>query len=323
MLGIDELKLLYDTKLKDNLQSLESKRMSLMRRYLISIFIIVASGASCFIASGIDLSVLFILGIGGLIAGVVLLILSSKKKREYRAEYKDKVVKEIVNLMDDTWKYNPDDRISPEEYYSSKIFTKRYDRYKGDDLITGQLDKTDFRCSELHSEYKTVTTDKDGNRKEQWHTIFKGLFFHADFNKEIKGETFVLPDTAEKLLGKFGQKFQKMSSKGELVKLENQEFEKEFVVYGQDQIEPRYILTPLMMEAMVNLKSRYRKNNMYFSFIGSRVFCAITFSKDLFEPRIFSNGVKFSDVSFMADLLSLIEVIIKELNLNTRIWTKE
>ncbi len=59
----------------------------------------------------------------------------------------------------------------------------------------------------------------------------------------------MLPDFAEKLLGKFGQKFQKSFTHGKLVKLENPEFEKEFVVYSSGQQEARYILTPVMMEA--------------------------------------------------------------------------
>ena len=70
----------------------------------------------------------------------------------------------------------------------------------------------------------------------------------ADFNKNFNGHTVVLPDTAEKILGKFGQSLQSMSSRGELVKLEDPEFEKEFCVYGDDQVEARYILSPALMK---------------------------------------------------------------------------
>lgn len=61
---------------------------------------------------------------------------------------------------------------------------------------------------------------------------------------------------------------------------------------------------------------------MHFSFIGERVHCAVSFSKGLFEPRVSKSGVKFSDVEEMYCLFSLIEIIIHEMNLNTRIWTK-
>jgi hypothetical protein len=62
---------------------------------------------------------------------------------------------------------------------------------------------------------------------------------------------------------------------------------------------------------------------MYFSFKGENVFCAIPFGRNLFEPNIKKSGVNYSDVEEMCVFFSLIEIIVKELNLNTRIWTKE
>ncbi|MCP4459206.1 MAG: DUF3137 domain-containing protein [Cytophagales bacterium] len=256
------------------------------------------------------------------IAGVIsIIIMCYGSWKKYRIAFKKDVVSQIVHLIDETWGYESTNHISESYYHSSKLFTKRADRYKGDDFVSGGIDKTAFQFSELHSEYKTTSTDSKGNRKTHWHTIFKGLFFHADFNKHLAGETLVLPDTAQRLFGKLGQSLQKMSGRGKLVKLENIEFEKEFVVYGADQIEPRYILTPVMMAKMLALVKKYG-HVMHFSFIGSRVYCAMSVSKDMFEPRLFSSGVRFEDVQKMHDYFSFIEVIIQEMNLNTRIWTK-
>lgn len=149
---------------------------------------------------------------------------------------------------------------------------------------------------------------------------FNGLFFLADFNKHIQGETFVMPDTVERLLGKFGQSIQK-SSKGELVKLENPEFEKLFAVFSTNQTEARYLLTPAIMEGMVKIRKEVGAN-CYFSFIGERVYCGIEFNKALFEASV-TRSVRFADVEFMHSLFLLIETIITEMNLNARIWTKE
>lgn len=145
---------------------------------------------------------------------------------------------------------------------------------------------------------------------------------HADFNKNFSGTTYVLPDTAEKLFGSFGQSLQKFSGRGDLVKLENQEFEKRFVVYGSDQVEARYILTPAIMEAMVNLAGRFG-NSVYFSFVDSRIYFARSFSHGLFEPNLFRSGVNFNDAKEMFELFGMISILVQELNLNTRIWTKE
>jgi len=317
----EELKSLYENTLKDKLQSLEAQRKGIMLRYVFYILGIIASIGATFL-SGPQTAYMFQIGLVGMVIFIILLIRMKKSKEAYRQEFKQNVVKEIVQLINPQWNYQPDGRISETDYRMSDLFPSSYDRYRGDDLVSGVIERTDFKFSELHTEYKTTSTDGDGHTKTEWHTIFKGIFAHADFNKEIQGRTLVLPDTAEKLFGSFGKKLQKMSGRGKLIKMENVEFEKQFVVYGSDQIESRYILTPSMMESMMNIKKKYKKP-IYFSFKGSRVYVAMSFSQDLFEPRIFKSGVNFDDMRQMNEQFSVIQSIVQEMNLNTRIWTKD
>lgn len=312
----EELKKLYEQELKPQLEGIEKQRKKIKRFFVLAILF----------ATGIFIAPNFFLRPGWvivlcIIAALPFLIIGIIKYTDYRKIFKKEVVTKIINLINPDYEYHPDRHIEGNDFISSEIFKTRYDRLRGDDYIYGIIDKTDFEFSELKAEYKTETT-KDGKRQTEWHTIFQGLFFHADFNKHIEGTTFVLPDRAEKLFGKFGQKFQKGFGRGDLVKLENPEFEKEFVVYSTGQQEARYILTPTMMEAMVNIKKQI-KRKMHFSFTGSRVYCAISFNKTLFEPRVRKSGINYTDIEEMYLLFTLIETIIQEMNLNTRIWTKE
>lgn len=325
MIERKELEHLYQNELQNNLKSLESLRKKVMRGQIIG-FLVIVLAFILFIPVSAALEHLnealpFILLAPMAILGIAILIRTYKINKLYRQQFKQEVVSKIIEAIDPTWEYVPDQSITSTEYLRSDLFRQSVDRFRGDDLIIGKIDKTDFRCSELHTEYKTVTTDKNGQTKETWHTIFRGLFFHADFNKVIKGKTYIEPDTAERLFGKLGQSLQ-MSTKGKLVKLENPEFEKIFAVFGTDQTEARYILTPTIMEALVNIYTKY-KRKMYLSFTGTRVYVAITFNKNLFEPRIFSSGVNYKDIEFMYNLFEINQAIIQELNLNTRIWTKE
>jgi len=325
MIERSQLENLYNTQLKSKLHGLEGLRKKVKRGQIFGVSLLILAfilfGRVSIALENHSEALPFLAVSPVAIFGVIVLVRTYKKRMSYREKFKNEVVREIVNVIDPDWKYEPNQCISNSEYRSSDLFRQSVDRYRGDDLICGKIDKTDFRCSELHTEYKTVTTDKDGRRKETWHTIFKGLFFHADFNKEIKGKTYIEPDTAERLFGKFGQKLQ-TSSKGKLVKLENPEFEKIFAVFGTDQTEARYILTPTIMEALVNIYKMY-KRRMHISFIGSRVYIAMSFTKNLFEPKIFSSGVNFKEIEFMYNLFMVNQTIIQELNLNTRIWTKE
>ncbi|HPE19533.1 MAG TPA: DUF3137 domain-containing protein [Tenuifilaceae bacterium] len=325
MIERSQLENLYNTQLKSKLHGMEGLRKKVKRGQIFGVSLLILAfilfGRVSIALENHSEALPFLAVSPVAIFGVIVLVRTYKKRMSYREKFKNEVVREIVNVIDPDWKYEPNQCISNSEYRSSDLFRQSVDRYRGDDLICGKIDKTDFRCSELHTEYKTVTTDKDGRRKETWHTIFKGLFFHADFNKEIKGKTYIEPDTAERLFGKFGQKLQ-TSSKGKLVKLENPEFEKIFAVFGTDQTEARYILTPTIMEALVNIYKMY-KRRMHISFIGSRVYIAMSFTKNLFEPKIFSSGVNFKEIEFMYNLFMVNQTIIQELNLNTRIWTKE
>ena len=134
------------------------------------------------------------------------------------------------------------------------------------------MGKTSLEFSEVHAQH--VSTDSEGRR--QTSTVFKGLFLVADFNKSFKGKTFVLPDTAEKLFGSIGSMLQSWNAaRGELIKMEDVAFEREFVVYGDDQIEARYILSTSLMERF----SLQGKSNrpVRLSFIGNNVHVAISY----------------------------------------------
>ena len=320
MKSTEELRGLYENQLKPALQSLENQRKKLVLKYMVYIFgIPVAFAISFFLID--QYSAILYLSLVLIIFFIYKLVRMGREKAEYRDGFKSNVVNEIVRMINPEWRYKPYSNISESDYQKSNLFPAHYDRYRGDDKVEGKIEKTDFQFSELHSEYKTRTTDGNGNTQEKWVTIFKGIFIHADFNKDIQGRTLVLPDTAEKLFGRFGRKLQAMSNRGELVKMEDTEFEKLFVVYGSDQIESRYVLTPTIMKTMVDIKRKYKKN-VYFSFVGSRVYVAISFSKDLFEPRLLRSGVRFEDMEQMNEYFRIIHTIIHEMNLNTRIWTK-
>ena len=108
---------------------------------------------------------------------------------------------------------------------------------------------------------------------------------------------------------------------GQLVKLENQQFERLFMVHATNPTEARYVLTPVIMEAMVRLRQFY-DSPIYFAFIGTRLYCAIDFEEALFEPNIFRSAVNYRDVQFMYALLKMNKIIVEQMQLNTRIWTK-
>lgn len=316
----EELYKFYREELMSDIEVLEQERVSLANK-VGAIFAIIISPmalwAIIILLSANDKgNIMF-----PIIAAVVLCgLVYAFMIKDYKNDFKEKIIKRLVSFIDPGLNYSPHACIGQPEFTRSDLFRHRIDRYKGDDRVNGKLGSTQINFSELHAEYET--RDKDGHR--QYHTIFKGLFFVADFNKNFKGRTYVLPDFAEKTFGKMlGGMFQNMNKgRGELIKLEDVEFEKEFAVYGDDQIEARYILTHSLMKRITDFKKKTKKN-LYFSFIGSNIYVAIPYTKDLFEPKIFKTLKDFEPIEeYYTDLAHAIG-IVEELNLNTRIWTKE
>ncbi len=320
----------YKKQIKPKIRKFEIKREKVKKKLIFAII----SGVIMITSAFILFEVRNVPPLLSAVAVVIAAIITFKKGREcyklyrtYYIEFKKEVVENIIHLIVPGCYYEHDKSISRELYQESKIFSKGVDKWQGDDLVTGSIEKTKFQFSELHTQYKTTSTDSKGRRKTQWHTIFKGIFFIADFNKNIKSETFVLPDSAESMFGNWiGRKLQNLSSnfhdKGELVRLENPMFEKQFVVYSKDQQEARYILTPKLMEKIVAIK-RKSKKNIHLSFKGNRVFVGVSYAKNLFEPSIWSSCLQYKDVKEVYNTLHSIFSLVSELDLNLRIWTKE
>lgn len=307
---------------------LEAERKTYVKKFWIWFFIYFgtiaaimlawfATGAGNFIPFAIAGGVIFI-------AGLIIMIYKHQAfYKKFKSEFKGKVIPAVVKFVDERLEYDPHRGLMA-EYSESRIFTQRVDRSKAEDTISGKFGSTDFTFGEIHTEYKTVTTNKNGQRQEHWHTIFKGMLFVSDFHKNFHGETMIDVDTMERYLGKLGRKFQQWnpSRPGDLVKLENPEFEKKFAVYSTDEQECRYILTPSMMERLLEM-SRRINFKVAISFRNNQVYIAVFNNMDLFEPSVFGSLLKEEDYRIIITMLKSMTDIIEDLNLNTRIWSKE
>ncbi len=319
MSNYKDFKEFYETKLLPDLKLLDADRKKVDKRVMLifAITLVVIIIEVKLIPSGIGYwkgIIQFITGI----AGFILISLTSKK---YRLDFKTKIISKIISFVDESLTYLPEGSVSRDEFINSAIFQKSCNSFKGEDHVQGKIGKTAIEFSEVVAKHKT-TTGTGSNRKTHYTTIFSGILFVADFNKHFKTHTLVLPDTAEKLLGKFGQNLQSMStSRGELIKLEDPDFEKEFCVYGDDQVESRYILSTSLMRRILEFKKKWN-TKIYLSFVDSKVYIAIKIKKNLFETRLFKTIIDYQFIEEnVKDILLLIS-IVEDLNLNTRIWSK-
>lgn len=243
-----------------------------------------------------------------------------KKVREYIARYKKTVIDGIIRFVDPRLSYDHEAGVSPEVYKASGLFPRAYDRYFADDFVEGRLGLTPVAFSEIHTEYKTQRSTSTNRTKDVWHTIFQGLFFVCEFNKMFQGRTVVLPDKLEGALGDFGAALQREKTRfGELVKLEDPEFERLFAVYGSDQVMARYVLSTSLMARLTAFRMK-SKQDIRLAFVDSNLFVAISYNRELFEPRIWRTLLDYKEPRFFFEVLQFVAGIVDDLNLNTRIW---
>ena len=247
-------------------------------------------------------------------SAVIVLIYYQVCRRKQTLYFKDVVLRKVLAFVAPEMDYDREKYIPLKQFKRSGIYTGSVDRYRGEDYFFGKYEGVDLVFSEVHAEEKHTTTDSKGNRESHYDTIFKGVFFIADFNKDFRTSTYVIPGRA----GILGRLLGAGAGRGKVITLESPEFARMFTVYAQDAIEARYILTPNIMERMIAIQRRF-PGKVAFAFHDSSVYIAIPSKTDFFEiPRT----LDFSGVSALYAEFALFFDLVHELNLTLRIWTK-
>ncbi|WP_434143532.1 DUF3137 domain-containing protein [Photobacterium leiognathi] len=315
----DRISALYEQGLREQLSSLESTRQHVIKQ----LWIALATGAIT-AAIAIPLALHYdSLPLGIIVTFVIslfMLVRFSKQKKQYSVSYKEKVITSLLANINDSFQYQPLSAISEHDYKASQLFPTHYDSYQGEDFVEGKIGKTTLRFSELNTQVKKLRVNQKEDR-EEWETIFNGIFFVADANKHFISKTMIVPAKNAFFSAISDSVTQLFNRKSDRVKLEDPRFEQHFSVYSNDQIEARYLLTPAMMERLVEFVVK-AKSKVSLSFIDNNIYIAISNSKNYFEPALFTQSDSFESVQDIAHDLQFVIDIVNDLDFNTRIWTK-
>lgn len=175
-----------------------------------------------------------------------------------------------------------------------------WDRKTLQDEISGERNGVPFEFFEAHLEDKRTTTDSNGRTSTTWVTVFKGQCWVINAPKTFHGVTRVARDSGVfNALGALGSNISR-------AKLESPDFEKAFEVYTTDQVESRYLLTPDVMQAFLDLERVYKGKKLRATFEGNKIYVALE-GGDLFEPgSMFSS---LDDPNRVGDLLEDIATV--------------
>ncbi len=300
----------YNNELLPELELLETERLRIRKNKIIVYGIAAVAAIIAALATQNFLLPIIVIIMGYVIGSFAF----SSKDSILNDNYKQKIVKKAATHFFEGISYEPYYGLSESEFCNIELFNTTPDRYSSEDLFKGKKEKTTYNFSEVHAEYKTETrhTDKNGNTTTttNWHTIFRGVIFSADCNKNFSNTVLVKRDSL-KIFGNSSR-----------VKMEDPLFEELFDVYSNDDIEARYLITPAFMEQFIAIDKQLGGGIMA-AFHNNEIIITIPFSENNFETSAWSSLLNPNKIKFEINLIYNLIQIVDTLDLNTRIWTKQ
>ncbi|MBT5191534.1 MAG: DUF3137 domain-containing protein [Rhodospirillaceae bacterium] len=150
-----------------------------------------------------------------------------------------------------------------------------------DEAFTAERENVSMFMADVTA-YGYRGTGVDRHREVQ----FAGAILEFTYRKQFKGQTIAFSDR-----GLIGNLLKGSWRSEQRIRLENAEFEDRFEVFGTDEIESRYLMTPLFMERMVALSDLIGSSKkMRFAFAEDRLLVVVP-GWDLFEAASLAHAM--------------------------------
>ncbi len=247
-------------------------------------------------------------GAYGALGSIIILLLCWPMLSYYRRS-KESLLPILAEFFGEfSYLYNPE---LPLDLMDESMLFRDKGVMRGEDCFSGTYQNVTVQIMEYHRfKQEKRYNEKYQRREKVYVSKDRGLIFYADMNKQFEGKTVVVKD---KGWLNIITKYQNLQRVG----LESPEFEKKFEVYSDNQIEARYILTPVMLEYMEKLQDIFSK--IEFSFFRQHVMIKIETKKNTFEcSNFFRSVINKKRIAQNFDELYLLFSIITTLRLNKK-----
>ena len=240
-----------------------------------------------------------------MVGGVVLACFGFAKKIKAKKDVKmDAGIHVIHNAMTEVFdevNYQPDKGLDLYDVADVQMgFPFSFNEVESDDLVEGIYHGLKIRMGDVKLNYVTTSTDEDGNEHSRTETVFKGIWLICDFGKELTADMTISEG---------------IHTKKNRIKTDNEKFNKKFGVYSLNPHDVFYILTPHMMEYILQMDKRCGGDTyMNFSREG-KLTIAINTGHETFEIDSFNMSAaqmreKFvNEVRYITDLLDELKLV--------------
>lgn len=261
----------YEREIAPWLAEQETARRRALTNAIVIMVIAVLAGAAL-LFSGLDkfapLAAAAAVGFGAIFAW--------RGVQQVRDSAKSFVMERICAFLGLDYRNEP--QTSALELFRELGLVPAYDRCHMEDQITGTRDGVEIALVEANLKERRTHTDSKGRTRTHYVTVFQGLLMRFTFPKRFSGRTIVVQDK-----GWLGKLFSSWGIPGERVALEDPRFEEIFEVYGSDQVEARYLLTPTFMERLLDLARHFGERSLALAFENQALLISLRTGSDQFE----------------------------------------
>jgi len=270
----------------------------------------------------------------GIALGIWFLVWNRTQK-ELKASYKGIVVRRIVASLGRGLTYKPGSSLTVQQFGAMDLFKESASVWNSEDEVSGRKNQVAYALHEVRAGRRDNSSGRRmmfspslalismGMRaaKQSQAIFFKGLVVKLDFNKNFAGHTVVVPDREGQILGGLFGESETRRQKA-IVRMENTDFEKQFSVYSTNDQEARYVITPKLMELVMEAQALLGAE-LRLCFKDNSLYVTVPQNKDRFEVNLFGGDITpESALGDLVEVVNLAEKLVETLDLETRIWTR-
>ncbi len=262
----------YAREIDPELQARETKRKAAVRNWIVCLAVGLVLGLALLLLTRVNprqnewpLILAAVCAVGGFAIGQSFL-------GSVATDVKGMLLPKVAGFLGASYSSFVTDESAVRRFRQQKLIPS-YDRSRFEDEISGPRAETTFTLFE--AELKNRHTDSKG--RTTYVTVFRGQLLRVAFPQKFLGVTVVMRDA-----GWFNS-FIKPNGEMKRVGLVDPTFEKTFEVFGTDQVEARYLLTPDFMERLLALEEILKGKKARAAFADGDLLIAIE-GGNLFEP---------------------------------------
>lgn len=213
--------------------------------------------------------------------GTVVIIRMIKKwraqNRDAKAAYDEKIMAKAVQEIMPGAILEPDGSIDATKLYLHGVVPD-FDRSQGSYLI--RYEKNGKAC--VFSNLTLSRREEDHSDRYYYKAFFVGQAYVLRYKSQMQGTVRIM--TTTQLMGRefLGGYRKQDKDREEKIETENQTFNEQFDVYATDPHSAFYVVTPLVMERLLDMKRRYGGFGVAVS--GDEIAIALCSGSYLFEP---------------------------------------